>query len=342
MLTVTPWREVADRLWLLEPESGGVGEPSFDAAPPPSFPNRCCSFANSRCLQASRTASGSRQATTQHAPTARLLAFGGCQTQAGDGQALTALGSHPRRPAKLCQTQTTPRTASGQLPATHGAAQEGGAGRTVCEDVCGPGQAATRDARGCTLAQRGCTPPLPAARAVRAMRRPRGGPTLQGAAAHARCATYIVPPAAWQMWPFLGWPQMPHLYFERPVELLSPILAIAHARPAPERPLEGRGGAAPPRALGPGWNNGRGVAAPRGRAPGAGSLSCTTPRSCAAGGRPDTPRAPRPLPPPWRRAPPCSLCVQASSPGGCFQHTVCGTQQVLFLLLLNYSSALAL
>jgi len=126
MLTVTPWREVADRLWLLEPESGGVGEPSFDAAPPPSFPNRCCSFANSRCLQASRTASGRRQATTQHAPTARLLAFGGCQTQAGDGQALTALGSHPRRPAKLCQTQTTPRTASGQLPATHGAAQEGG------------------------------------------------------------------------------------------------------------------------------------------------------------------------------------------------------------------------
>lgn len=106
MLTVTPWREVADRLWLLEPESGGVGEPSFDAAPPPSFPNRCCSFANSRC----------RSWLTSSSP---------------------------------------------------------------CEA--------------------------------------------------------IVPPAAWQMWPFLGWPQMPHLYFERPVELLSPILAIAHTRPAPGR-----------------------------------------------------------------------------------------------------------
>ena len=130
---------------------------------------------------------------------------------------------HHAQPAVSCPRRTVRRRREAEVE------------RTVCADGCGPGQAATRDARGCTLAQRGCTPPLPAARAVRAMRRPRGGPTLQGAAAHARCATYIVPPAAWQMWPFLGWPQMPHLYFERPVELLSPILAIAHARPAPVR-----------------------------------------------------------------------------------------------------------
>ena len=69
MLTVTPWQRVADRLLLLllEPESCGEGEPSFDAAPPPpSFPHRCSSFANSCCLQASRPASGRGQAATHH------------------------------------------------------------------------------------------------------------------------------------------------------------------------------------------------------------------------------------------------------------------------------------
>jgi len=38
---------------------------------------------------------------------------------------------------------------------------------------------------------------------------------------------HMAPPWAWQMWPFFGWPQMPHLYLERPVLAAAAAAAAA-------------------------------------------------------------------------------------------------------------------
>ena len=65
----------------------------------------------------------------------------------------------------------------------------------------------------------------------------RGG--MLGAAGFARGGvTHIAPPTAWQMWAFLVWPQMPHLYFERPVLFFSAAVDIFQQRPSPKL-LEG-------------------------------------------------------------------------------------------------------
>lgn len=162
--------------------------------------------------------------------------------QARNGQARTARGSHPHRPAKLC----TPNTTSGQLrPSTSRlTARPGRPGRAA---LCERGGVETDRTPGCASNHMQATSrhhtrshPVPnASRRVAARSGPHGF-------ARGRGVTHIVPPTAWQMWPFLGWPQMPHLYFERPVLFFSAALDIVQPRPSPN--CSRAGCSRPPRA----------------------------------------------------------------------------------------------
>ena len=84
-----------------------------------------------------------------------------------------------------------------------------------------------------------CCKPLLQPHPASALREPpRGSSSGPHGFARGRGVTHIAPPTAWQMWPFLGWPQMPHLYFERPVLFFSAAVDIFQQRPSPKL-LEG-------------------------------------------------------------------------------------------------------